>query len=354
MSEFKFSCPACGRDILADTSYAGKDIACPICKAVIVVPKGDSGATPLQVTSPSTPLDQDASATRRTSGLAIASLVCSLSSLVTCIGWLPGIICGHLAKSQIRRNPSLKGLGLAKAGLIIGYLILISEAGSTAYYTWRISTAVKHGYENARQSLVTNNFFVIQTNSTGFSNQTRPMEPAQNEVRVTNNQQPEPVKTATIITPPPPIESSNPAWTSDINRVSFPAHPVSGKLQGLDFALTTTWFRNGDLRLRSANDMRLDVYHLGTSIEGRSYLVQPADDSKDNPHVKMTWHEGDAIMTATFNKGYGLKLEFTQATDRKVSGKIYLCFPDDSKSRVAGTFEVRLPRNEARHRRSTN
>ena len=39
----------------------------------------------------------------KTSGLAIASLVSSLSSLVTCVGWLPGIICGHLAKARIRR-----------------------------------------------------------------------------------------------------------------------------------------------------------------------------------------------------------------------------------------------------------
>ena len=43
MSEFTFSCPACGRAILADTAYAGKDITCPICKAIIVVPKEITG-----------------------------------------------------------------------------------------------------------------------------------------------------------------------------------------------------------------------------------------------------------------------------------------------------------------------
>ena len=56
----------------------------------------------------------------------------------------------------------------------------------------------------------------------------------------------------------------------------------------------------------------------------------------------MTWNEGDVIQDATYSKGYGMKLQFAQVVNRKVSGKIYLCLPDDSKSYVAGTFEVRI------------
>jgi len=52
------------------------------------------------------------------SGLAIASLVCSLLSL-----GLVGVILGHLALGEIKRSNGLKeGRGLAIAGLIIGYL----------------------------------------------------------------------------------------------------------------------------------------------------------------------------------------------------------------------------------------
>ena len=57
----------------------------------------------------------------KTSGLAIASLVCSLTFLP---GFIPGIICGHFARRNFRRDPSLKGGGMATAGLIIGYLTL--------------------------------------------------------------------------------------------------------------------------------------------------------------------------------------------------------------------------------------
>jgi len=59
----------------------------------------------------------------RTSGLAIASLVLScLSVLIGPFGFLPVIICGHLARSECRRNQALTGAGLALAGLIVGYI----------------------------------------------------------------------------------------------------------------------------------------------------------------------------------------------------------------------------------------
>lgn len=38
------------------------------------------------------------------------------------------IICGHGANTQIRRNPTLSGKGLALAALIIGYLVLVPVA----------------------------------------------------------------------------------------------------------------------------------------------------------------------------------------------------------------------------------
>ena len=147
MSEFKFSCPACGQDILCDTTHVGTQIACPGCNATIAVPKETAGTADVSTRTglpPALPGNL-ATTAQRTSGLAIASLVCSLSSLITCVGWLPGIICGHLAKSRIRRNPSLKGSGLATAGLIIGYLFLMLEVGTAAVRVWSFSAALKHG-----------------------------------------------------------------------------------------------------------------------------------------------------------------------------------------------------------------
>jgi hypothetical protein len=252
-----------------------------------------------------------------------------------------------MAKSRIRRNPSLKGTGLATAGLVIGYLILISEVGSTTFYVWRVSVAVKQGFENARQELATNQIIVVQTQSPTVSKENQQLEPAQTGVVVTNNPPMESAKPGTVAAPSQQIEPGQSGWTSDISKVSFPDHPVSGKLHGMDFAVTATSFRNGDLRIRSADGIQLDVYRLGASVEGRSYEIQPDDDDPANPHVKMTWNEGEAVETATFNKGYGMKLQFAQVINRRVSGKIYLCFPDDAKSCVAGAFEVKLPQNKS-------
>jgi hypothetical protein len=58
----------------------------------------------------------------RTNGLAIASLVCSLGGLATCISAPVGIVLGHLAKRQIRETGE-QGDGLATAGLWVGYIL---------------------------------------------------------------------------------------------------------------------------------------------------------------------------------------------------------------------------------------
>jgi Domain of unknown function (DUF4190) len=333
MSEFKFPCPACGQNILCDTAHAGTEIACPVCNAAIIVPNETAGTVDVsnQTDVPPALPENAATTAQRTSGLAIASLVCSLSSLVICVGWLPGVICGHLAKSRIRRDSSLKGNGLASAGLVIGYLILMLEVGTAAVQVWRISTAVKEGYKNVRQSLATNSIIITQTQSITASNHN--LESASSAIIVTNNQQ---------------IESADDGWTSDISKVSFPSHPASGKLHGMDFTIKTALFKNGGLRISSTNRMSLEIYRgLGDSIEGQSYEVQFVDDSSANPHVKITWDEDGVAQSATFSKGYGMKLQFGQAKNRRVPAKIYLCLPDDSKSCVAGTFEVRLARQKS-------
>jgi DNA-directed RNA polymerase subunit RPC12/RpoP len=348
MSEFKFSCSACGQKILCDTTHAGMQIACPSCKATITVPKetvGSAGVSPKTGIPPGSP-GKTTTTAQRTSGLAVASLVCSLSSLVTCIGWLPGIICGHMAKSRIRRNPSLKGNGLATAGLTIGYLFLIVGAGSAVFYVWSLSAAVKHGFEKAKYDLGTNNIIITQTQPTIVSNDNQQTEPVEPEAVVTNSRQPEPVKPEPVATNNQQMESVKSEWTSDIGKMSFPDHPVSGKLHGSDFTLRTATFRNGNFRLSSENGTSLDILRLDESIEGQSYQIQPIYSDNTNPRIRITWNEGDVSQSSTFNKGYTMKLRFDQVINRTISGKIYLCLPDDSKSCVAGTFKVRLPKQK--------
>ena len=60
----------------------------------------------------------------QTSTAAILSLVAGIASwvLVPVLGAIVAIVCGHLARGEIRRQPQLyTGDGLAIAGLVLGY-----------------------------------------------------------------------------------------------------------------------------------------------------------------------------------------------------------------------------------------
>jgi len=63
-----------------------------------------------------------------TSGLAIASLVLGILSLIACsiLSGIPAIITGHIAHNRTRRQPGLYGGGgIAIAGFVLGYLSLL-------------------------------------------------------------------------------------------------------------------------------------------------------------------------------------------------------------------------------------
>ena len=64
-----------------------------------------------------------------TSSLAIVSLVFGILSwcLLPFIGAIVAVVCGHLARSEIRRSADgpTEGDGMAVAGLVLGYLHLL-------------------------------------------------------------------------------------------------------------------------------------------------------------------------------------------------------------------------------------
>ncbi|MGX5696471.1 DUF4190 domain-containing protein [Agromyces soli] len=60
----------------------------------------------------------------KTNALAVVSLFASIVGLLTGIGLIVGIVCGHIALSQIKKRGE-QGRGSALAGLIIGYVGLV-------------------------------------------------------------------------------------------------------------------------------------------------------------------------------------------------------------------------------------
>jgi hypothetical protein len=61
-----------------------------------------------------------------TSKLAVWALVCGcLGLFLSLLASIPAIILGHLSMSQIKKNPGMRGHGMALAGLILGYICTI-------------------------------------------------------------------------------------------------------------------------------------------------------------------------------------------------------------------------------------
>jgi len=59
----------------------------------------------------------------KTSGLAVASMVLGIV-WVYWIGAVLAVIFGHIALSQIKRDPQIQGRGMAIAGVVLGYVWL--------------------------------------------------------------------------------------------------------------------------------------------------------------------------------------------------------------------------------------
>jgi hypothetical protein len=83
----------------------------------------------------------------RTNGLAIASLVCGVGTFVIGLSFIPAIICGHIARRQIRQTGE-QGGGLALAGLILGYVggaLFIAAVLAIVFLVAHVSSTVSGG-----------------------------------------------------------------------------------------------------------------------------------------------------------------------------------------------------------------
>jgi hypothetical protein len=85
---------------------------------------GMGGQLPPPALPPPPPSAPTPASNRRTNGMAIASLCCSVGSYFTGVTWILGIILGHIAMGQIKRDPTQTGRGIAIAGIVIGYVTL--------------------------------------------------------------------------------------------------------------------------------------------------------------------------------------------------------------------------------------
>jgi type IV pilus assembly protein PilA len=103
-------CAACGNSIAAGDRF------CRVCGKVVDAPVTGTPIVPSQV--PAVPAE--------TSGKAVASLVCGLLFFLP-LAFVAAIVFGHIALSEIKKSAGrLKGEGLAIAGLVLGYMWVVS------------------------------------------------------------------------------------------------------------------------------------------------------------------------------------------------------------------------------------
>lgn len=104
------------RPALVSESVTVPPIAAPDRSSPYVPPIAPGGAT----------------AALPTCGLAIASLICGVMGLISCllVPGIPAVICGHMAMKRVA-DPAARvtGRGMAIAGLIMGYLALVILVG---------------------------------------------------------------------------------------------------------------------------------------------------------------------------------------------------------------------------------
>lgn len=136
-------------------------------------------------------------------------------------------------------------------------------------------------------------------------------------------------------------------WTMDVKDAQIPYGSLTGEIHGQHFNYERTVFHAGNIKWTSPNkDKSVLILALSKVVADKTFEADP--DSSDAPAITIGWHENGQAQTQTFTNGYAMKLKFDPepAHARKFHGHIYLCFPDDSKSYIAGTFTADLPKHD--------
>lgn len=138
-------------------------------------------------------------------------------------------------------------------------------------------------------------------------------------------------------------------WTLDLSNTRFPETVAAGSIHGHGFRCERATLQGGHLSLRQGMS---GVPDLGVSIDlaaqrgeelgGKSVQIAPGW-APPLPRVSLRWKDDQQQPKKhEVNVGYALKLAFGTVTNARLTGRIYLCLPDESRSFVAGTFDAEI------------
>jgi hypothetical protein len=245
------------------------------------------------------------------------------------VGFIPGIICGYLAKARMRRDPSLKGRGLATAGLAVGYSfagLTVALAVAALCLGLSLAQLVKLELRKATESETPGN--------AGQAEQAAPPAAAP--------QRPGPAG--------PTRGGSTPATgriTTQLSGVSIPDTVASGRIHGAAFKCDRAEIRGARLVLRQGKDffpdLAVEIGLFTRQLEGQTWTIVENTFPSGRPMIMLRWKPAGRTVSQPYMGGYTMQLEFGRKANGKIPGKIYLALPDAEQTSVAGTFEVQAP-----------
>lgn len=323
----KFACPNCGQHLDGDVAYVGRTLNCPTCSTAFTV----TASTAVAVARAAPPAAPPAAAVARTplrsrtTPLAVWSLVLSVLSLVLGpLGSIPGIICGHLAKRAIRRNPSLQGSGLATAGVVLGYFFLLAFLATVVFFVYFTKQVIKAVEEAGGPAA----FMEQQAGPNAPSHAAGPN------------------------TPPPGQTPIAEPWKIDPENATIPAEPAQGILRGRPFVVKSARFEGTDLVLVGDGELRLrgqaptggmvDFSLSGQLKQAATYSVSTLILSRGSLAQRYRVTFKSASEEVDLTPDAELRLSFRAPVDGVSHGAIHLGLGPRSREYVLGEFQATL------------
>jgi hypothetical protein len=143
-----------------------------------------------------------------------------------------------------------------------------------------------------------------------------------------------------------PLPAGTNYWTLNVNAVGTPEIPAGGKVHGKFFTGQKMVLNADGLTIRTASyppEAGITVYLRPDPIQslfGKSIAF--AADTPGAPTVLLRWKDAQGQAAQQAATGYAMRIEFGQPAGNYISGKIYLCTPDEMKSYVVGRFNAEI------------
>jgi len=287
MSEFKYACPVCGQHIKCDSSQAGSQMECPTCFQKITVPQAPS--------------------------------IAGQKFIIT------GTKVGERPAPNIPEDRVVAAAGkkFPIAAVIILLALVCAAGAAVVAFRGKIFKSAGGG---------------APTNEIASGSVEQPA-PARNPTPT----RPRPAPAA------PPANDTN--WTLKLNAEAIPDSTAAGRIHGQDFIVERASLQNGTLTLRSGTRgaVTFGVLINFGSAQPQTLAGQSLNITTNTPtaaRITLIWQDGGKTARQNLDGGYAMRLNFGQVSGARISGKIYFCAPDETKSYVAGTFnaDIRTPR----------